>query len=188
MLIMLNLANRWATNWDAHHFIAYCETNLRSHLGAKLGDRFCINGLPFFLVMGSFNSSWRRRNSERRPVLVFLHNHFDNSGVRRFLAHYRTWSAGYSALDYARGHRLIHHDHCHVQQISDKWRQKMRGLSSYENLENHIVILGWQCSGLCPGASPYSPRSLPKSCSKSPTNGGKKCAVYLVTRTWKIIL
>ena len=24
--------------------------------------------------------------------------------------------------------------------------------------------------------------------SKSPTNGGKKCAVYLVTRTWKIIL
>ena len=33
-----------------------------------------------------------------------------------------------------------------VQQISDKWRQKMRGLSSYENLENHIVILGWHGS------------------------------------------
>ena len=30
-----------------------------------------------------------------------------------------------------------------VQQISDRWRKKMRGLSSYENLENHIVILGW---------------------------------------------
>lgn len=30
-----------------------------------------------------------------------------------------------------------------VQQISDKWRKKVRGLSSYENLENHIVILGW---------------------------------------------
>lgn len=33
-----------------------------------------------------------------------------------------------------------------VQQISDKWRHKMRGLSSYENLENHIVILGWHGS------------------------------------------
>lgn len=30
-----------------------------------------------------------------------------------------------------------------VQQIADKWRTKLRGLSSYETLENHIVILGW---------------------------------------------
>ncbi len=30
-----------------------------------------------------------------------------------------------------------------VQQISDKWRKRLRGLTSYENLTDHIVILGW---------------------------------------------
>ena len=33
-----------------------------------------------------------------------------------------------------------------VQQVSAGWRKRMRGLSSYENLENHIVILGWHGS------------------------------------------
>ncbi len=33
-----------------------------------------------------------------------------------------------------------------VQQISGRWRNRMRGLSSYENLEDHIVILGWHGS------------------------------------------
>lgn len=33
-----------------------------------------------------------------------------------------------------------------VQQISDRWRKTMRGLSSYENLEDHVVILGWHGS------------------------------------------
>ena len=30
-----------------------------------------------------------------------------------------------------------------VQQVSDRWRKSVRGQSSYENLANHIVILGW---------------------------------------------
>ena len=30
-----------------------------------------------------------------------------------------------------------------VQQISDRWKKRLRGLSSHENLEDHIVILGW---------------------------------------------
>ena len=30
-----------------------------------------------------------------------------------------------------------------VQQVSDRWRQSVRGQSSYENLSDHIVILGW---------------------------------------------
>ena len=30
-----------------------------------------------------------------------------------------------------------------VQQISDKWRKRLRGLASYPNLTDHIVILGW---------------------------------------------
>lgn len=30
-----------------------------------------------------------------------------------------------------------------VQHISNRWRKGMRGLSSYENLSGHIVILGW---------------------------------------------
>ena len=30
-----------------------------------------------------------------------------------------------------------------VQYVSDRWRNRVRGLSSYENLEDHIVILGW---------------------------------------------
>ena len=33
-----------------------------------------------------------------------------------------------------------------VQQISEKWRRRMRGLLSYENLAGHIVILGWHGS------------------------------------------
>ena len=33
-----------------------------------------------------------------------------------------------------------------VQQISDRWRKSVRGQSSYENLANHIVILGWHGS------------------------------------------
>ena len=33
-----------------------------------------------------------------------------------------------------------------VQQVSGRWRKRMRGLSSYENLEDHIVILGWHGS------------------------------------------
>ena len=30
-----------------------------------------------------------------------------------------------------------------VQQVSDRWRKSVRGQSSYENLADHIVILGW---------------------------------------------
>ncbi len=30
-----------------------------------------------------------------------------------------------------------------VQQISDRWRKSVRGQSNYENLADHIVILGW---------------------------------------------
>ncbi|HEB79677.1 MAG TPA: potassium channel protein [Rhodospirillales bacterium] len=30
-----------------------------------------------------------------------------------------------------------------VRHISERWRKRMRGLSSYENLSGHIVILGW---------------------------------------------
>ncbi len=30
-----------------------------------------------------------------------------------------------------------------VQQVSDQWRKRLRGLASYENLTDHIVILGW---------------------------------------------
>jgi len=30
-----------------------------------------------------------------------------------------------------------------VQQIADKWRQRLRGQASYENLSGHVVILGW---------------------------------------------
>jgi len=33
-----------------------------------------------------------------------------------------------------------------VRQISNRWRKRMRGLSSYENLEDHVVILGWHGS------------------------------------------
>ncbi len=31
-----------------------------------------------------------------------------------------------------------------IQAFTDGWRKKVRGLGSYENLEGHIVILGWQ--------------------------------------------
>ncbi len=30
-----------------------------------------------------------------------------------------------------------------VQQVSDRWRKSVRGQSSYENLADHVVILGW---------------------------------------------
>ena len=30
-----------------------------------------------------------------------------------------------------------------VQQIADKWGKRMRGYASYENLSEHIIILGW---------------------------------------------
>ena len=30
-----------------------------------------------------------------------------------------------------------------VQQITDKWRKRMRGYASYEALSEHIIILGW---------------------------------------------
>ncbi len=30
-----------------------------------------------------------------------------------------------------------------VQQFSEKWRKRLRGLANYETLTNHIVILGW---------------------------------------------
>ena len=33
-----------------------------------------------------------------------------------------------------------------VGRLSDRWRRRMRGLSSYENLSGHIVILGWHGS------------------------------------------
>lgn len=33
-----------------------------------------------------------------------------------------------------------------VQQIVDRWRRRLRGLASYENLTDHIVILGWHGS------------------------------------------
>ena len=33
-----------------------------------------------------------------------------------------------------------------VQQVSDKWRKRLRGLASYEKLTDHIVILGWHGS------------------------------------------
>ncbi|MCH7633360.1 MAG: NAD-binding protein [Proteobacteria bacterium] len=33
-----------------------------------------------------------------------------------------------------------------VQQVSDKWRKRLRGSASYENLTDHIVILGWHGS------------------------------------------
>ena len=33
-----------------------------------------------------------------------------------------------------------------VQLISDKWRKKVRGLSNYEHMDGHIVILGWHGS------------------------------------------
>jgi voltage-gated potassium channel len=33
-----------------------------------------------------------------------------------------------------------------VQQVSAGWRRRMHGLSSYENLDDHIVILGWHGS------------------------------------------
>ena len=33
-----------------------------------------------------------------------------------------------------------------VQLASDRWRKRMRGLASYENLAGHIVILGWHGS------------------------------------------
>lgn len=33
-----------------------------------------------------------------------------------------------------------------VKQISDRWRRRMRGLSNYETLEDHVVILGWHGS------------------------------------------
>ena len=33
-----------------------------------------------------------------------------------------------------------------VQRISTTWRKRMRGLASYENLSEHIVILGWHGS------------------------------------------
>ena len=33
-----------------------------------------------------------------------------------------------------------------VQQFADGWRRSMRGLASYEEFENHIVILGWHGS------------------------------------------
>ncbi|MHA1564962.1 MAG: potassium channel family protein, partial [Alphaproteobacteria bacterium] len=31
-----------------------------------------------------------------------------------------------------------------IQAFTDGWRKKVRGLGSYEDLEGHIVILGWQ--------------------------------------------
>lgn len=31
-----------------------------------------------------------------------------------------------------------------VQLVSDRWRRRMRGLASYENLTGHVVILGWR--------------------------------------------
>ncbi len=34
-----------------------------------------------------------------------------------------------------------------VQQISEKWRKRLRGLASYENMTGHIVILGWHGAG-----------------------------------------
>ena len=33
-----------------------------------------------------------------------------------------------------------------VQQFSEKWRERMRGLANYEKLTDHIVILGWHGS------------------------------------------
>lgn len=33
-----------------------------------------------------------------------------------------------------------------VQNISEKWRKRLRGSASYENLSDHIVILGWHGS------------------------------------------
>jgi len=30
-----------------------------------------------------------------------------------------------------------------LQQFSEKWRKRLRGLASYENLTDHIVIMGW---------------------------------------------
>lgn len=30
-----------------------------------------------------------------------------------------------------------------VQQLSEKWRKRLRGLANYEKLRDHIVILGW---------------------------------------------
>ena len=33
-----------------------------------------------------------------------------------------------------------------VQQVAGKWRRRLRGLASYENLTDHIVILGWHGS------------------------------------------
>lgn len=33
-----------------------------------------------------------------------------------------------------------------VQQVVDKWRRRLRGLANYENLTDHIVILGWHGS------------------------------------------
>ena len=33
-----------------------------------------------------------------------------------------------------------------VGQISDRWRKRLRGLASYEDLTDHIVILGWHGS------------------------------------------
>jgi len=33
-----------------------------------------------------------------------------------------------------------------VRRLADRWRKRMRGLSSYENLAGHIVILGWHGS------------------------------------------
>jgi voltage-gated potassium channel len=31
-----------------------------------------------------------------------------------------------------------------IQRLSNRWRKRMRGLTSYENLSGHIVILGWR--------------------------------------------
>ena len=33
-----------------------------------------------------------------------------------------------------------------VQQVASKWRKRLRGFASYENLTDHIVILGWHGS------------------------------------------
>ena len=33
-----------------------------------------------------------------------------------------------------------------VQNVADKWRKRLRGLANYENLTDHIVILGWHGS------------------------------------------
>ena len=33
-----------------------------------------------------------------------------------------------------------------VQLVSEKWRKRLRGLGTYENLSDHIVILGWHGS------------------------------------------